>query len=1764
MRSNSKLKKLLALVLSVCLMIVAVPIISNNTALAWSFTEKEGYKEDVTTLKANQTSIDKLMENGKGILSGETPYVYNYGENKTGACSSIAYATDGILNEFYPYTGLYSYVTFQLDDIYNLTEFGLILKNANLRNSYEVYVGNSYDTLYTGTPVYKFDGTAEGYTSSMGQYVQFTADANGALPQGSIIGIKFTECMDSKGVVAEKNRAVRVAEIFANGTPTNKDVEGMVTNLTNFDPNYYNYKSISDKNLLKNATLHSYSGINIYNAAKIPAYYDGDPLKESYISNDEATPSITFELRAKTEIHTFKMFQSNANLRASYRVYVGNDADSLYSDENLIYTWDGGANKGMVQEHYFNANRKSGKFFGIYFDDTTNSESVTTGMRIAEIFVDGKELDSETYNSDRKVVEARISSDNNLLKGKEPTVRLAKATDTKKYGYASAGNVEYLTDGTIYDTGHSDVYGSGRDYVLLVYSLGGTASIEGFEFYNRAAAQNSSYEVYVGNSTNDILNENNLIYTYDGSVDINESYRSQYVYFAVPKVGSYIAIKLIKTYGAGTATNNFRIAEIAAYGEVTEPNAYELYSTRTVTSFADTSLLHGLTAERTGSTGGDTGWNEALTDGVVTSKKDITGVTAGTTYLTYDIGYTAVIDKFVVGQYGGYETGIEYYVAHDKDTLYDAANLVATYDIEELFSASEYHDASVVFSADSKPVGRYVGLRVVFLSGNQTRLRLYEISAIGEKAPMELTPHNYEGFKTGFEDGDSTTGIGGVTYTEDVANIHTDSASRLHAAGSNAAEWLIEDYKLEAGRTYDISFWYKAEGDASVGSVNGNAFGNSAGEWKQYTETVTTDEEGTFAISLNAAETDVYVDDISIVPVITVINDGVVGGTGNVEISTNDEGKKVATFTPNPAFGYSLQKWVDMTGSVVSEDATYVATNPWPGYTLMPVFEKQQLAFDFEDENIISSDDAAWYSPETEGFTSKYVYSGNKSIKYAVTAQGDVITLPVDLAAGTSYTVSFKYIAQANSASVNAAIGLNGVASEEITLTAADEWQTCTAELTAAANSDKATIVISGNSAVYYIDDICVEPTADTGKISVSVGTAQNGTASASDNKIVPEKPVTFTAKANSGYVFDKWINAAGETVSHNSTFVMLGITENVTLTPVFAKITDATATYGFEAPANGTMSGVAELYTPTTYGYNEKYVHWGENSIRMDGYDSSYTYSYVLKAGQDYKVAFWYFIPETTTANITFTIDNTSQEGCADTAGLWNERFYKITPTEDMQLTITVSGGAGPVYIDDIIIEPYHTVSVDDAISTYVSVSTVEPLDGDVIKVGVKKAIGEHELFYGWLKDGVVTEASSYEFELTITSDLVIDEALIGKPVYVNRYDTNNDGEQNIADLVYATRKSESGYVIGSDIDRSGVIDDADFATLRTKLLGYEIASEREAFLSQEKKTIVGSSDDLTTWIYQLGDSKMQIREAEFDSGKNDGETLEIIQITDVHFNKLNDRDYADANPTVLSSYEKHTAGQNGTHAERATLGMQYANMFYDQTIVTGDNMSFQTWGGIESIHKTLWGADPSALITLGNHDMMQRMQGIYPETTSLASRYSTLQENWRHNVYYTSRVLKEKVMVVQMDNALSVYNEEQATKLAADIEKARENGYIILIFQHVPIVTQNPKYQDIKPLQTNDPTVVHDFYENYDSNGNRFDGIRTDRGGATTKVYNLITQNADVIKGLFCGHYHDDYYCEVKATEKDGTETVIPQYVVESTAYDSGTVHAMKITVK
>ena len=63
------------------------------------------------------------------------------------------------------------------------------------------------------------------------------------------------------------------------------------------------------------------------------------------------------------------------------------------------------------------------------------------------------------------------------------------------------------------------------------------------------------------------------------------------------------------------------------------------------------------------------------------------------------------------------------------------------------------------------------------------------------------------------------------------------------------------------------------------------------------------------------------------------------------------------------------------------------------------------------------------------------------------------------------------------------------------------------------------------------------------------------------------------------------------------------------------------------------------------------------------------------------------------------------------------------------------------------------------------------------------------------------------------------------------------------------------------------------------------------------------------------------------------------------------------------------------------------------------------------------------------------------------------------------------------------------------------------------------------------------------------------------TRAVYDLITHSADVVKGIFAGHFHSDIHLEIRAQTPDGTPTAIPQFISTALAYGAG--HMMRIRV-
>jgi hypothetical protein len=105
-----------------------------------------------------------------------------------------------------------------------------------------------------------------------------------------------------------------------------------------------------------------------------------------------------------------------------------------------------------------------------------------------------------------------------------------------------------------------------------------------------------------------------------------------------------------------------------------------------------------------------------------------------------------------------------------------------------------------------------------------------------------------------------------------------------------------------------------------------------------------------------------------------------------------------------------------------------------------------------------------------------------------------------------------------------------------------------------------------------------------------------------------------------------------------------------------------------------------------------------------------------------------------------------------------------------------------------------------------------------------------------------------------------------------------------------------------------------------------------------------------------------------------------------------------------------------------------------------------------------------------------------------------------------------------------------------------------------HIPLYTNNPAEASVNALRADDQSGAsnRDFYRNQN---NEFVGSPTmDTNSATYKVYNLITNNGDIIKGVFNGHAHADFYTEIVAKTASGNSTVIPQYTLTGSIYGDG----------
>jgi 3',5'-cyclic AMP phosphodiesterase CpdA len=302
---------------------------------------------------------------------------------------------------------------------------------------------------------------------------------------------------------------------------------------------------------------------------------------------------------------------------------------------------------------------------------------------------------------------------------------------------------------------------------------------------------------------------------------------------------------------------------------------------------------------------------------------------------------------------------------------------------------------------------------------------------------------------------------------------------------------------------------------------------------------------------------------------------------------------------------------------------------------------------------------------------------------------------------------------------------------------------------------------------------------------------------------------------------------------------------------------------------------------------------------------------------------------------------------------------------------------------------------------------------------------------------------------------------------------------------------------------------------------------------------------------MYRTQDG-VNAREVTYDTGRG-GDPVEIVHISDIHFNKLSIRDMIEHNPSTISTFDARGMCAYGRSVLNLRPCLAYAANA-DQLVVTGDTLDYLTDGALAMLDTYIWQPFPEALVSLGNHDSMRTMglPGTVEDPTAREERYALLQARWKHDVYYTARVLKDKVTVIQLDDGPGHFWDNQLAPLARDIAEARNAGRIVLLFMHDPLCSRNPAEH---PLKGFGASCAHDAVELYEGGV----GYRAD--GATAAVYDLITHNADVVRGVFCGHRHSSMRSEILAQTIDGKQAIIPQYVVNG-VYSKP--FAIRITVK
>ena len=561
---------------------------------------------------------------------------------------------------------------------------------------------------------------------------------------------------------------------------------------------------------------------------------------------------------------------------------------------------------------------------------------------------------------------------------------------------------------------------------------------------------------------------------------------------------------------------------------------------------------------------------------------------------------------------------------------------------------------------------------------------LGSFSAVAEEVPT----HQFEGFEDDLNAYNTNTVFNRYESNgSDDENVHSGNYS-LHNSGTEAnnAWYLNSNLKVESGKRYAVSFWYKG-GNSSTTSVALSLFGDQSlndwingtesGKWVYYSKiiTATNDNVGKhLGIMVYKNVGDIYFDDICV-----------------DEVSSS-------YYSENFENGFAPYNASQVTVSFETENGNSYLRGVGGGNTTLnlPIFlessKKYTVSFDYK-----SSAWWCWYNGGTQyglggetewkHFEKSNISGSDNLIKFyaanGVTFNIDNVVIREHLSA-TYEATEFGTVTVSNSAPLYG---------DEVTYSVTPNegytfkgWQNADGDIVS--TSATYTFKITANTVLTPVfNEVshykCAAISADENK----------GTAEVDKSKVYGESTAVFTAAANDGYEFSAWLDEGGATVSTLNPYRMV-ITADTTLIAKFGTAEKGVQKEGFEnspsisGPYDG-GSGSYSIYNNYSEGANPKYVSSGYNSLLISRSGGNYGVrigSIAFKKDRTYSISFKYRKTDEDTTNGWFYVLGNSNYS-ANAKKDWQTYTKTVTFANDTPYLQINNNTCTGFIIDDILV---------------------------------------------------------------------------------------------------------------------------------------------------------------------------------------------------------------------------------------------------------------------------------------------------------------------------------------------------------------------------------------------------------------------------------------------------------------------------------------------